>query len=141
MKIHMKQLVMLAAVFLLAACGRKEDASGPAAPAPAKIPAAAPAAAARVAKIVFVDQEESCECTKKRIAASWAALTAALGDPPRLPVERIHLDTEEAKAEALEAMKPLIVPPGIYFLDEKEALVAMLEGEVTTAQIAAALGE
>lgn len=41
-----------------------------------------------VAKIVFIDKENACHCTKKRAA----------GTPATLPVERIHIDTEAAKA-------------------------------------------
>jgi hypothetical protein len=135
---EMNKLMMLAAIAVASACCQKNEAPAPAEPAetaPAKIAVATPTAANQVAKIVFIDQEESCECTEKRIAASWAALTEVLGAPPRLPVERIHLDIEDAKADIYDAMKPLVVPPGIYFLDEKEALVEMLQGEVKAEQI------
>jgi hypothetical protein len=101
----------------------------------------APAAPAKreIAKIVFVDQAEACKCTTERIATSWAALVEALGDPPRVPVERVHLDTEQAKADVYDEMEALVIPPGIYFLDEKEALVKLLQGEVTPEQISAVL--
>ena len=128
--------MVLASAFL-AACSKPEAV-------PDKVSAAvqiAPKAAlkAAVAKVVFVDQVEACECTTKRIEASWNALVAVMGDPPSLSVERIHLDTEAAKAEKYEQMESLIVPPGIYFLDENEALVKLLQGEVKAEQIAAVL--
>jgi SAM-dependent methyltransferase len=139
----MRRIVPFAIVCFAAAasCAPKPDAPAPPEvrkEAAAKAAAAAPAAK-EVVKIVFVDQAEACECTMKRIAGSWAALTAALGDPPRLPVERIHLDTEQEKADVYDELRSLVVPPGIYFLDEKEALVEMLQGEVTAEQIAAVL--
>jgi len=92
-----------------------------------------------VAKIVFIDQEESCDCTHKRIEATWSAMQAALGRPATLPVERIHLDTQAAQANTYTALKPLMVPPGIYFIDDHNSVVEMLQGEVKTEQIAAVL--
>jgi hypothetical protein len=96
-------------------------------------------AAAQVARIVFIDQQEACECTRKRIDDTWAALQTALGSPATLAVERIHLDTEAVRAEKFTAYKPLMVPPGVYFLDAGDVVVEMLQGEVTTEQIAAVL--
>jgi hypothetical protein len=62
------------------------------------------------AKSVFIDKENAFDCTKKQVAGTWAALQAALGTPATLPVERIHIDTEAAKAETYAVLKPLIVP-------------------------------
>lgn len=101
--------------------------------------AAAVAGAPKVAKVVFIDKENACECTKKRIDGTWAALQGALGTPASFPVERIHLDTEAAKAEFYTVLKPLMVPPGLYFVDGRDAVVEMLQGEVTTEQIATVL--
>ncbi len=100
---------------------------------------AAVASAPKVAKVVFIDKENACECTKKRIDGTWAALQGALGTPASLPVERVHLDTEAAKAGFFTMLKPLMVPPGLYFVDGRDAVVEMLQGEVTTEQIAAVL--
>ncbi|MFH0900771.1 MAG: hypothetical protein V2A73_09105 [Pseudomonadota bacterium] len=107
--------------------------SVPTRPAPAQ-------SAPRVAKIVFVDKEHACECTRKRTEETWAAMQAALGTssaPP--PVERIHVDTQAIQAEKYTASKPLMVPPGIYFVDERNGVIDMLQGEVKTEQIAAVL--
>jgi hypothetical protein len=133
------------ALALAVACAPDAEAPKPADPGKtaAKTDAAAKApgapAAAGIAKIVFVDQAEACDCTTKRIAASWAALSSVVGDPPSIAVERIHLDTEPEKADVYEDLRPLVVPPGIYFLDDKEAVVELLQGEVTAEQIAAVL--
>ena len=142
----MKKIAALTilALFVASACARKADAPAP--PAPAKVAPAnagtpSPSASTRVAKIVFVDQVEACECTKKRIADSWSALQEALAKAPGIQVERVHLDTEEAKADLYDGMRSLVVPPGIYFLDENEALVEMLQGEVTAGQIAAVMAQ
>ena len=94
---------------------------------------------APVAKIAFLDQETACDCTRKRIDASWAALQTALGTPSTLAVERVHVDTEAAKAEAYTMLKPLMVTPGIYFLDARDSVVEMLQGEVSAQQIASVL--
>jgi hypothetical protein len=105
----------------------------------ASSPSAAVAPTAKLAKIAFIDKEHACDCTRKRVDGTWAALEAALGTPAKFPVERIHVDTESAKAGAYTALKPLMVPPGIYFVDQRNGLLEMLEGEVTVEQIAAVL--
>jgi hypothetical protein len=131
----------IACLAFAASCAPKPEAPAPPETrkeAAAKVAAAAPAPK-EVAKIVFVDQVEACKCTTKRIAESWQALVAVVGDPPSVPVERVHLDTEQEKADVYEEMRPLVVPPGIYFLDENEALIELLQGEVKAEQIAAIL--
>lgn len=93
----------------------------------------------RVASIVFVGQKDACQCTRDRIDASWAALEAALGRQPAVQVERIQEDVDTARADEFAGLKPVIVVPGIYFLDEKGKLVELLQGEVTADQVAAVL--
>lgn len=92
-----------------------------------------------VAKIVFVDQEEACDCTRARIDATWAALQLALEGREGLPVERIHGDTQEPEAKPYLEMRPLMVAPGLYFLDADGGLVEQLQGELTEGQIGALL--
>lgn len=96
-------------------------------------------AAPKVAKIAFIDKEQACDCTRKRIEGTWTALQAALGTPAKLPVERIHLDTQALQADTYTVLKPLMVPPGVYFLDGRDAVVELLQGEVTAEQITAVL--
>ena len=91
---------------------------------------------AKVAKVVFVDKANACKCTRDRIDGSWNALKIALGDGSAVKVERIHLDTESAKAKRYTKMRPLMVIPGVYFLDEKGGLAGMLQGELKPGQIA-----
>lgn len=95
--------------------------------------------AAPVARIVFLDKEDACDCTRQRIAGTWAALQAALGTPASLPVERIHVDTQAALAQTYTLVRPLLVAPGVYLLDANDAVIDVLQGEVTSAQIAAKL--
>ena len=102
-------------------------------------PPAEPTAAADVARIVFIDQEECCECTRKRTDATWAALNEALEGRADVPVERVHSDSQEAQAQPYLDMRPMMVVPGLYFLDAEGDLVEMLQGELTAEQIAVAL--
>ena len=92
-----------------------------------------------VARVVFVDQEKCCACTRKRIDASWKALMAVLGFPPTIPLDRYHLDTQEKQAEEFLSKKAIMTAPGIYFLDKAGKIVELLQGEVSEAQIKAAL--
>jgi hypothetical protein len=113
-----------------------ERATADSVPAPGS---ASSVAATKVARIVFIDKAEACECTKNRIDGSWTALQAALGTPAGIPVERIHMDTEAVRAEQYTTYKPLMVPPGIYFLGVGDSVTEMLQGEVSQEQIAAVL--
>jgi len=106
------------------------------------VPAAAMAATpvtSKVARVVFMDKEHACECTRKRVDDTWAALQTALGTPPKLPIERIHIDTQAAQAAPYTGAKPLMVPPGIYFVDQQQHVVELLQGEVKTEEITAVL--
>ena len=95
----------------------------------------------KLARIVFIDQEKCCACTRKRIDTSWKALMAVLGFPPTIPLDRYHLDTQEMQAEELLSKKPIMAAPGIYFLDKAGNLIELLQGEVTEAQIKGALAK
>lgn len=104
---------------------------------------AGPAAAsdAEVTTVVFIDKQKACDCTRKRADDAFANLEAALGTPPKIPVERIYIDTEKERAAPYLEMHNVMVVPGIYFLDAKGELVAMLQGEQSTEQLSAALGK
>lgn len=94
----------------------------------------------KVAKIAFIDQEECCDCTRKRIDGSWAALQKALeGRVPAIPIERIHHDKETDKAESFKLMKPYVVVPAVYILNADGALIEQLQGELTMDQFKKAL--
>jgi hypothetical protein len=93
----------------------------------------------KIAKIVFLDTENACDCTRKRIEETWKALQAALDTSVTLTVERIHVDTQAALAEPYTLLKPLMIPPGIYLVDEHDAVIEMLQGAVKKEQIVAAL--
>jgi hypothetical protein len=138
-------LILLAASLVLTAGGCKETSASTEAAASATQPVAAePAAATKpatvTAKIVFIDMENGCACTQKRVAGGWSALQAALAGKATPPVERLHSDTETEKAGAYEKLRPLLTVPALYFIDGQGALIELLQGEVTTEQIQAVLG-
>jgi hypothetical protein len=125
-------LIMAVTVY---ACERQKPPPGPAA-----LNTTAPVQAeSTIAKIVFIDTENACACTRRRIEETWKALQAALGSPATLAIERIHADTQAALAEPYMLLKPLMVSPGIYFVDTHDAVIEMLQGEVKQEQIAAVL--
>jgi hypothetical protein len=101
--------------------------------------AAESAAATKVTKIVFVGKQNACDCTRKTVEAGWAALQKALGTPAKLPVERLQIDTQRDKVAPYRQQKPMMALPAIYFLDGKNAVLELLQGEVTEAQIASVL--
>ena len=97
-------------------------------------------AAAKPTKIVFVGKEHACDCTRKTVDAGWAALQKALGTPAKLPVERLQIDTEGEKVAPYRKQKPMMALPAIYFVDDKNVVLELLQGEVTAEQIGAAIG-
>lgn len=89
-----------------------------------------------VAKIVMLDKEECCECTGARQKASLDAMKSVIeARGSKATLEVIHLDTQPDEAQPYLAMKPLMVPPGMYFLDASGNLLELLQGEVTAEQI------
>ena len=94
-----------------------------------------PVPARKLAKIVFVGKEHACDCTRKSVDAGWAALQKALGQSATIPIERMQVDTEAAKVEPYRTQKAIMALPAIYFVGAQDAVMEMLQGEVTEAQI------
>ena len=131
-------IAILAALVVTAGCGRSAGESPGAAPSSsAATTESAPSSS--VARIVFVDQEQACDCTMTRIETSWAALQAVVGEGSGVPVERVHRDTQEQQADQYRLLRPMVTVPGIYLLDESGAVVELLQGEVTEEQLRRAL--
>ena len=102
--------------------------------------AAASSAQTKLARIVFVDKENCCQCTRDRIDASWTALQAALaGRKGAVPVERVHVDTQPKLTGEYRSKQPFVALPAIYLLDGSGNVVELLQGELTQAQLSAAL--
>jgi hypothetical protein len=51
------------------------------------------------------------------------------------------VDTESAKAAAFTTQKPLMVPPGIYFVDGRGSVIELLQGEVDPGKIREVLAQ
>ncbi|MFH1278592.1 MAG: hypothetical protein ABIK65_09455 [Candidatus Eisenbacteria bacterium] len=113
--------------FLFAGCGsgsdgeRAESVTGP------------------VAKIVVVDMENCCDCTRERTECTMAALSRAL-ESSDIPVERLHVDTQEDAVSGYRAKKAFMVIPAVYFLAEDGGVLGLLQGEVKEEEVLAALG-
>lgn len=139
-------MFLLALVLALTgvACQRSQAASSSApntgghAQAATATPAPAPAPQ-KLMRVVFVGKKNACECTRKTVDAGWATLQTALGTPAKLPVEQLQIDTEAERVEPYRKQKPIMALPAIYFLDGKDVVVELLQGEVSEAQIAAIL--
>jgi len=138
-------LTLLISMAFTVGCSRASDAPTPDTNLPAagssSAAVAANAAAQPVAQIVFIDKEECCDCTKARIDGSWKALQDALGKDSKVTVARVHVDTQSELAKQYTSVKPLMVPPGIYFMSASGDVIKQLQGEVSTADIVAVLGK
>lgn len=93
----------------------------------------------KVGRIVFVGKKKACDCTARRIRGSWEALQLALKKHTTVKVERIAMDVDKAKVQKLRGKRRFMTLPALYFFNPKGELVAMLEGELTSDQIAEAL--
>lgn len=139
-------VLLLGAALAALGCERAQASAEPAAEAVAPMSSAASAgaavqASARVTRVVFVGKEHACDCTRKTVDAGWAALQQALGTPARVPVERLQVDTQPDKVAPYRDQKPMVAMPALYFVDAKNGVVELLQGEVTAAQITAALAK
>jgi hypothetical protein len=142
MTIHLTSLFIGLLAVATAGCNVSRAAPGQTTGSSASVLQAAPASAiaATVTKIVFVGKEHACDCTRKRVDEGWGALQRALGTPPRIPVERLQIDTDDSRVEPYRKQRPVMALPGIYFVDAKESVVELLQGEVTTEQVVQVIG-
>jgi len=92
-----------------------------------------------VARLVFVDLENCCACTRKRTDESWKALQSVLKQVKGVPLERIHMDTQEKLAQPYLKSNPIMVPPALYFIDGSGGMIEMIQGVLTEDQIRAVL--
>ena len=127
--IHKHPVLLAAALaaLLLAACGSGSDGEG------------AGSVTGAVAKIVVVDKENCCDCTRDRTECTLTVLNQAL-ESSGIPVERLHVDTQEEAVAAYRAKKSFMVIPAVYFLGENGEVLHLLQGEVKEEQVLVALG-
>jgi len=92
----------------------------------------------RVDHLVFVDKENACDCTKKRVDAAWNAVHAVWGADRSSP-ERVHADTQAERLEALRQKRPALALPAIYLLDAHGEVVTLLQGEVSEDELRQAI--
>jgi hypothetical protein len=121
------------------ACKSQASSSAAATNAAVAAPAAQAPGKARPSRIIFVGKEHACDCTKKSVEAGWAALQKALGTPANLPVERLQMDTQGDKVAPYRQQKTMVALPALYFVDGKNSVLGLLQGEVTAEQISEAI--
>jgi len=93
-----------------------------------------------VARIVFVDKQRACACTQKKIDASMTALKSVLDQDGAIPVQTIHYDTQPQLVDPLREQQALVALPAIYFVDEQDQVVHLLQGDVNEQMLRQVLG-
>lgn len=88
-----------------------------------------------VARIVFVDQAECCQCTRDRIDKSWDALKVATADRQDIQVDRVERTADQEQIAAYTAFRPIMVIPAMYFVAADNAVIEVLQGEIRPEQI------
>ena len=144
MRVTLTKTLFCLAAIAAAACSmskagdaREEDGQPAAQPSGRAGAASTPA----VARLVFVDLQDCCDCTRDRIDKSWAALQGVLADVElETPVDRLHLDTQAEEVQPLRAKRPIMTIPALYFLSAQGEVLEQLQGELTAEQILKALG-
>ena len=95
-------------------------------------------ASTAIERIVFIDMADACDCTQKKIDGAEKALDAVEG-AKTIHVERIHMDTEDEKADVYRDKQPFMVVPALYFLDDAGNVLTLLQGDITEKQISEAI--
>ncbi len=95
----------------------------------------APAVPSQVARAVFIGQKKACDCTRKRIDEAWPVFQQAVAAHKNIEVKRLQLDVDEKEADRYDDMRTIMVAPGIFFLDQNDQLIEMVQGEVTAEQL------
>ncbi len=101
----------------------------------------APAASVEIARIVFIDKEHACACTREKIEASWRALKEALPPDHLIEIQTLHLDTQADLAAPFRRQRPLVAVPALYFLDDEDTIIDLLQGKLTAEQIGKVLAK
>ena len=134
-KISLLGIVTLAALISLA-CNKTSPAGTDQGSNSKIVQAESPAKAEnKVARIVFVGQKQACDCTRNRIETTWNTLSDVIKAKPGIPVKRIQRDVDIEETKKMAKLEPMMVAPGIYFINKKEGLLELLQGEVTKEQI------
>jgi hypothetical protein len=81
-------------------------------------------------RIVFVDKEVACACTRKAVDAGWKTLQSVVGPKPAVPIKRLFLDKQPAEVAVYRSKRPMVALPAIYVLDKSDKIVGMVQGEV-----------
>jgi len=138
--------ILLAAMFvgfgILSGCGARQEngsADGDVENVISQLPPDTPASLSEVDHIVFVGLKESCACTRNRIDESWRVLQNSLATAPETGVQRIQRDIDREEALELHRVKPLMVAPGLYFLNAENQLIELLQGEISEQQLSVLL--
>jgi len=123
----MPRILTIICLLLLVGCGGPAEVAAQEPTTPA-----AKAPAGPVSRIVFIGQEQACDCTTTRIADVTTALTAALGDR-KLDITTLYAD-HDSDREAVEMhreMRAFVVAPALFFFDAEGRLLEMTQGEVS----------
>lgn len=96
--------------------------------------------AQKVVRLVFIDKENACACTRERCDEGWSALQGALASLAAKPeVERLYMDTQEELVAPYRSQRPILVAPALYFFRQDGSLADMLQGEIEDEQISSLL--
>ena len=128
----------LAVVALVASCKQEVNASGQSATANA--PTKQAVANPKVAKIVFIGKKNACDCTRARVDESIAEMQKALTGRSDIAVELLQVDVDGEAVARYQKLRPIMVLPAIYLLEDAGTLIDVLQGEVTAAQVQKAIG-
>jgi len=90
----------------------------------------------KITRLVFIDKENACDCTRKRCDKVWSALQGALDSLTVKPeVQRFYIDTQEELVAPYQAKRPILAAPALYFFEQDGSLAGMLQGEIEGGEI------
>jgi|GEM_PF-1347122 len=111
------------------------DPAASAQPSPAASPLSGGASRTSPLRIVFVDKEVACACTRKAVDAGWKTLESVVGSKSTVPIKRLFLDKQPAEVAVYRNKRPMVALPAIYVLDKAENIVGMVQGEIKAEEL------
>lgn len=92
-----------------------------------------------VSKIIFVDKQNACKCTRAKTENAWNLLNESIKNNKSISLEKVFGDVEPQKIEPFKAQQSFFAYPAIYFLDSQNKVIKLLQGEIDEQSVKAVI--
>ncbi len=81
-------------------------------------------------RLVLVGQAQGCQCTRTEVAKAMRALHVVLGARRDQMVTQLDWDKDRAQVQRYRRQRRFIALPALYFINARDQVVGLLEGEI-----------